>query len=303
MRRPRRLVPGARWFVTIRCARAQFRLRPDPDRTNALRFILAKALERAPGIQLAAAVQMGNHAHIVLTDLHGELATFMEYVDGQLARVLNDLDGVRGQVFERRYSAIEIVDDESFADRIVYTITNPVAANLVRSHSDWPGLVAWFGSVDGPIICMRFRDRDFRRATEAAKRLGDPAPRREDFTDRAELRFAPADGIERSAVRAGILRRERELEQKRNRPVLGVPAVLETDTFDAPDHPKRSPMPLCHAATRERWFQYRAHWRAFERAYREASAAFRTGHLAALFPEHAFRPPLPLRLQTRLAAA
>ena len=246
---------------------------------------------------------MSNHIHIVVTDHRAELATFMEYLDGQLARAINRLDRVRGQVFERRYSAIEIIDDQALADRIVYTITNPVAANLVHSHSDWPGLLSWFGSVDGPIVCTRFRDRDFRRAAEAAKRLGDDAPRREDFTDSAQLRFVPADGVDRSAVRAAIRERERALEEQRSGSVLGVPAVLDADTFDAPDRPKRSPMPLCHAATRERWLDYRAHWRAFVHAYRRASAAFRAGALAVVFPEHAFRPPLPLRLEARLAAA
>jgi hypothetical protein len=116
-------------------------------------------------------------------------------------------------------------------------------ANLVASHCDWPGLVSWFGSVDGPITCQRFRDRDFRRAAKAAKQLGEAAPKRADFTDRAELSFVPADGVDRSSVRADIRRRERDLADLRTGPVLGVTAVLEAEPFDAPVRPKRSPMP------------------------------------------------------------
>ena len=61
MPRPRRVVPGARWFITVRCARAQFRLRPDADRTQIFEFILAKALERTSGLEPHAAVQMLDH--------------------------------------------------------------------------------------------------------------------------------------------------------------------------------------------------------------------------------------------------
>ena len=76
---------------------------------------------------------MSNHVHLVVTDRLGELATFMEYFDGQLGRALNGIDEIRGQVFERRYAATEIVDDDAMAKQIVYAVTNPVAANLVRS--------------------------------------------------------------------------------------------------------------------------------------------------------------------------
>ncbi len=297
MRRPRRVAPKARWFIPVRCARAAFRLTTDQERTNAFKFTLAQALEHAQGIRISAAVQLSNHYHLVLTDQRAELATFMEYLNGQLAKALNRIDRTRGQVFERRYAATEIVDDDAFADRIVYAITNPVAANLVRTHLDWPGLVAWFGSVDGPIPCTRFRGRDFRRATEAAKRLGDPPPIAELFTDRADLHLVPADGVDRIKVRHDIRHRENRLDQERVGRVLGVQKVLEADPFDAPTHPKRSPMPLCHASTKQMWFDYRAHWRAFVHAYREASAAFRAGALAAVFPEHAFRPPLPLTIE------
>ena len=294
MRRPRRLTPRARWFVTVRCARSQFRLVPDNERTELFRFLLAKALTRCPGIALHSAAQMSNHFHLVLTDHDSELANLMEYFDGQLARALNDIDRVRGQVFERRYSAIEIVDDDALLDRIVYTVTNPVAAGLVRTYHDWPGLDGWFGKAN-VLPCSRFRWRAHRRAVDDAVRLRQPRPSVEDFTDRIDLVFTPPEGVDSARVTNAILQREHQLDEERGGDVLGARAVLQVDPFDAPLRSKRGPMPLCHASTREIWMTFRDSWRRFVGAYREASEAFRRGLAGAWFPAHTFRPMVPLR--------
>ena len=303
MRRPRRLTPGARWFVTVRCARSQFRLLPDDERTELFKFLLAKALARCPGVAFHAAAQMSNHFHLVLTDHDSELANLMEYFDGQLARALNAVDRVRGQVFERRYSAIEIVDDDALLDRIVYAITNPVAAGLVRTYHDWPGLDGWFGKAE-VLPCACFRWRAHRRAVDDASRLGQPRPSREDFTDRVDLVFTATDAVDVERVRNAILNREERIADAHSGDVLGARAVLEVDPFDSPRRSKRGPMPLCHASTRETWMAFRDGWRRFVGAYREASQAFRRGAVSAWFPAHTFRPMAPLKWPlTRDAAA
>ncbi|MEQ8978454.1 MAG: hypothetical protein RL846_11035 [Deltaproteobacteria bacterium] len=303
MRRPRRLTPGARWFVTVRCARSQFRLTPDIDRTELFKFFLAKALKRCDGVRLHAAVQMSNHFHLVLTDERSQLADLMEYLDGQLARALNAVDQVRGQVLERRYSAIEIVDDEALANRIVYTVTNPPAAGLVRSHRDWPGLVAWCGGQAVTLPCARFHWKRYRRAFDRAMRLGDEVPSREDFTERVELHLDTDDTLDLEDVRAAIHQREDRLARDRSGDVLGVETVLATDPLHEPERTKRGPAPLCHASTRDAWMAFRDGWRWFVMTYREASAAFRKGRLGTYFPEHTFRPRLPLRWPVEAAAA
>ena len=63
---------------------------------------------------------------------------------GTFAKALNEMDRVRGQVYERRYSAIEILDDDALVDRIVYTLTNPAAADLVAEVEARPGLIRAF---------------------------------------------------------------------------------------------------------------------------------------------------------------
>ena len=268
VRSPRRLVPGAVWFVTVRCARAQFRLRPDPARVDAFGRALGRALELHPTIRLFGAVQMSNHIHLVLEDGTGVLDRFMCQFLGPLAKAVNGIDGTSGQVYERRYSAIEILDDESLLDRIAYTVANPVAAGLVERVEDWPGVVLGPGFAE---------ERTFSRAEggDVAVTVHSPVPR--------------------ERVRALVEGRIVEIARARGqKPVLGVAKVLRQDVFGAPEQPKRSPAPECLAACARLREAFRERWRDFIDAYRRASAAFRTGALGAHFPDWSFRPSLPL---------
>lgn len=268
VRPPRRLAPNTVWFVTARCARAQFRLRPDPDRVEAFGLALGRALEVHPSVRLFAAVQMSNHLHLVVEDGEGVLDRFMCQFLGPLARVVNDLDETSGQVYERRYSAIEILDDTALLDRIAYTIANPVAAGLVARVEAWPGLVVGPGFTE---------ERRFERRGR-------------------ELRVAVDVPCPRDWVRTAVRDREKRIQEERGgRPVLGRAKVLAQSVFESPEHPKRGPAPLCLASCRELREVFRAKWRAFVDAYRAASAAFRGGALEVPFPDWSFRPSLPLR--------
>lgn len=297
MRRPRRLQPGARWLVTVRCARAQFRLRPDHQRLHALGFFLGRALQAHPGVQLHAAVQMSNHIHLVLTDTQGELDRFMERFLGPLAKALNAFEGVRGQVFERRYAATEILDDDALLERIVYTLTNPAAADLVAGLHEWPGLCLGPGGQEEASF-QRFRKPAYDRALRAAG--GDvSAVRPEDFLEivNVEIHLPELDrdrDVRSEVQRAVQLRLDQLAEARAGKRVLGAQKVLAQKVWDAPEHPKRSPMPLCHASSLELWLAFRDAWRDFVRTFRQASAVFRAGVLDVPFPEWSFRPSSPI---------
>lgn len=298
VRRPRRQRPGTRWFVTVRCARAQFRLLPDEPRKRALVYFLGAALQRFPQVQLHAAIAMSNHIHLVLTDGAGELADFMCILLGPLAKAINAMDGVRGHFFERRYAATEIIDDEALLERILYTVTNPAAANLVSAVEDWGGLCLWQGGVMN-VAGSRFRKKAYDRAVRAQRRLGaQPRVDLEAYTDRVRIEISPIELRDRDAtaeLRAMVATRLRTLHEKRRGvPVLGMAKVRAQGVFASPERPKRSPMPLCHASTPELWKAFRHGWRKFEHAYRAASERFRAGLLSVSFPEHAFRPPAPI---------
>ena len=258
-------------------------------------FWLARALEKNPGIKLVAAVQMGNHIHLVLRDDDAELAKLMEYFLGKLAVSINALDQVTGQVFERRYAATEILDADAVVERIAYTVTNPVAAHLVAQPEDWDGLCAW-GDARARSSRRRFskvRQTEYRRALRRAEGR-DIKVDVADYTCHATLNLSAPTGIDPAKIEDAIRQRVQTIEANRTGGVLGMRKARAVDPFDAPKNPKRSPMPLCHATDKEAWSAYRDMFRAFTDAYREASRRFRAGMLTVVFPSHAFPPSLPL---------
>lgn len=295
MRRLRRQRPGAQWFVSVRCARAQFRLRPDETRTETIAYFLGAALERFPEVRLVAVLAMSNHLHLCLIDGAGQLADFMCYLLGPMAREFNEMDGVRGQFFDRRYSATEIVDDDAMLDRIVYTVANPVASSLVATVKDWTGLCLWQRGVTTR-EASRFRKRAYERAVVRARDGKQVA--REDYVQRVQINVTPlaVEGRDIDAeLDAAIADRVKSLgAQRGRRRVLGMAGVLARSVFAAPAAPKRSPMPVCHASSPERWLAFRAGWRRLVASYRAASELFRSGDLTVPFPEYTFRPPTPL---------
>lgn len=291
MRRPRRLIPGSRWFITSRCAGARFRLRPDEKRKAIFESALGRALARYPGIKLHAAVQMSNHFHLVVTDEEGHLSYFMRDFLGPMARAINELDGTSGPLFERRFAATEIIDLDALLDRIAYTVANPVSANLVESPSDWPGLLL------RPESSPRVGPESARPTTarvnlEDGRAMSCPVSHPEGRVPETPVVAWDSELQGLTAKLEDLIssRLIRSVQQRGGGSVLGQQAVLSTDVFDAPKFPSRGPLPLCHASSMELYQLFREGWRSFHDAYRRASAAFRQGVLDVAFPPHSFRP-------------
>ncbi|NVB39596.1 hypothetical protein G6O69_17270 [Pseudenhygromyxa sp. WMMC2535] len=117
-------------------------LAPGHDPETLLNFIgycLAHSAN-SHGIEIHAAVMMSNHYHIDITDPHGQLAAFKQLFNSLLARGLN----VMRRRFDRFWSGDGACDtrrssdDDTLAD-LVYTLTNPVKAGLVKWARQWPG--------------------------------------------------------------------------------------------------------------------------------------------------------------------
>ena len=222
---------------------------------------------------------MSNHIHFIIRDNAGQLAKLMEYFVGNLARDLNRLDGERGQVFERRYTPIEIVDEGAVLDRLAYTMANPARANLVETHRQWPGLCGVGRALDGAVFTRPVLSRTDTATPGQAEQA---TLRATDLTDPA-------------AAAAAVEAAEREARDARGaRGVLGAKAALEVHPRSRPKTSKRSRRPLCHASSPELWQAFRDGWERFVERYRVASAAFLRGSLGVPFPAHSFRPHSPV---------
>ena len=128
--------------ITRRCHERRLFLATgkDPEAiTNLFGYALGLALQRT-GTQLHAAIQMGNHIHLDVTDVHGNRPAFKNSLHGNLARALN---ARRGR-FDKFWSGGGSCDtcqptDEQSLEDLAYTEANPVTAGLVKWAERWPG--------------------------------------------------------------------------------------------------------------------------------------------------------------------
>lgn len=292
------VVPQTVYEIVTRTLDQRLRFVPTKKRTALIMYWLAKALKMHEGVKLHSAVFMGNHPHIIATDAKGEIAEFRCYLNGNLSRALNRLDRRRGASFEARSSATEIVGEgaelvAAVTQRIAYGMANPASANLVETYLEYPGLCAVALEED---VCFEtkspFKQRLFDEAVARAQANREAMPERRDFYERVTLRFEPFPGLNASAARAAIAQDEDAARARRNgAPVLGARALTRFDPLERPQNSKHSRRkPLCHAATHQRWLQFKEMQTARLKAYREASIAFLSGDLTAVFPEWTFKP-------------
>lgn len=143
--RARPIYPGRRVKITRRCVERKLLLTPDDagEVEQLVGFTLGLAL-RNNGQQLHAACAMSNHMHEDVTDVLGTLPSFKNSLHANIARSMN---AKRGR-FDKFWSAEGSCDtaqptDEESLDDLVYTLTNPVDAGLVKWGHRWPGFTTY----------------------------------------------------------------------------------------------------------------------------------------------------------------
>lgn len=123
----------------------------DPEEVvNFFGYTLGIALDKYQQA-LHASCAMGNHHHTDATDTAGTLPAFKDSLHANLARGMN---AKRGR-FDKFWSSDGSCDtrqptDDEALDDLVYTLTNPVDAGLVKWGHRWPGFTTYgwrFGEV------------------------------------------------------------------------------------------------------------------------------------------------------------
>jgi putative transposase len=172
---PRRIVPGTTYLLTRRCTQRRFMLVPRGIVPELFGGCVALTAE-SHGVLVHAVTVMSNHYHAVVTDQHGNIPEFCRDVHSLSARALNAHLGRWEALWSaQRLSLVELVDAPDVWDKLVSTLTNPVAAGLVSRSSEWPGLRT--RPVDlrrAPAVFKRPRTKFFRRSglpSEVALRL------------------------------------------------------------------------------------------------------------------------------------
>jgi REP element-mobilizing transposase RayT len=229
---PRQIIPGRTYLVTRRCTQRQFLLRPDGKTNRSFEYCLAEAAART-GMWILGWLAMSNHYHAVVHDPHGRLPEFLEQFHKMLAKVLN----ARWSRWENLWSTeptsvVYLPTLEDIFDKIVYTLTNPVAGHLVERASDWPGATA-IGRLAGDPVAIP-RPHFFFRARGKMPKV---------VSLRAEC--PPGiDGAARGAwvdrIGAAVAHAELQASEQRRRDgirLVGRRAVLKTAPFAKPKTP------------------------------------------------------------------
>ena len=133
-------------MVTLKTHQGRLFLNPGEDHETTANFFgycLARALHISDA-ELHGAVVMGNHPHVSLTDVRGELPLFKQSLHTNVARGMNARRGRFDSFWSPRGScdSSRNEDDEALND-LVYILTNPVKAGLFKWGSLWPGFTTY----------------------------------------------------------------------------------------------------------------------------------------------------------------
>lgn len=80
---------------------------------------------------------MTTHYHVVLSASRAALSDGMRRLNGAYARRANKRHGRRGHLFEERFSAFAIEDEDHLIAAVQYVLQNPVHAGLATRPEDW----------------------------------------------------------------------------------------------------------------------------------------------------------------------
>ena len=149
MARNVRVVESHRYYlITNRCILGMFLMRPDDECRRILKGCLARAVDKY-GVELVCFVFMSNHFHLIARFPELNMAEFMEELQSQIARRINNHRGRKGKFFGQRYDDQALLDHQVLRDKICYVLNNPLNDRAVRTAADWPGVTSMTCHRDG----------------------------------------------------------------------------------------------------------------------------------------------------------
>jgi len=279
MTAPRQVLPGRSYLITRRCTQRQFLLRPCTLTNSVLEYCFAVASERT-GVDLHALCVLSNHYHAVVSDPCGRLPEFLELVHKLTAKALNAAMG-RWENFwsSEKTSVVQLLTAHDVLEKMAYVLANPVAAGLVKSPCQWPGVITQrigeHRSVEMPGI---FFDDEGLLPHEVE--LSFPRPDIFLDLDDRELNRLLHDTVTQH------VRRAREAIAQRGQAFLGVDAVLRQSQTAIPNtkEPRRNLSPRVACASKGPRVRALQALKDFLAAYRAAWLAWRDGDREVCFP-------------------
>jgi hypothetical protein len=271
-------------MITRRTLRRTHLLRPDTELSNLYLYCLGVAAQRH-NIAVHAVVLMSTHEHLIVTDPRGRLPLFLRELHRMFALGVKELRKWEGAMWDHeRPSVVHLCTPEAIVEKLAYVMANPVAAGLVRTANEWPGVRTLPNELGHRLLTARL-PRQFFDPTKGIW------PLRVTF----ELVLPVLPGMDAEALRAAVATELGEHEERARKSVrakgfafMGSARVLKASPYDRARswEPLRSRNP--HFAVgkgqREAFFEAVAVLRKFRDAYREALQRWRTGERDVHFP-------------------
>ena len=132
----RSLLTGEMHHVTARGVVRRPIFRDTADRRRYLRT-LGRQGERV-GWRCLSYCLMNNHVHLLLEGAQPDLSRGMQQLQGQYAQWFNRRHKQSGHLFQGRFHAEPVANDDHFWSTIAYVVNNPVNAGLCASAEEWP---------------------------------------------------------------------------------------------------------------------------------------------------------------------
>jgi len=243
-----------------------------------------------------------NHFHLLVTPRDADhLACFMRRVEQKLSTEIRRLYDWEGSLWQGRYHAIPIENDErAQVSRLRYILSHGVKEGLVRKCAEWPGAHCVTALTESERLSGTWYDRSAQyRANRWSAETGDE----EQFAGDEEVVLTPlpcwahhTEEARRDFVRAMVAEIEADAAVKHReqgtRP-LGVKHVLRYHPWDRPKTAKRAPLPWCHAVTDEGRRLFKRAYQVFAAAFRDAAELMKDGVPDQPFPAGSFPPGRP----------
>ena len=266
--------------IVSRCIQGFGFLKPSRKIRAITRGVLAYSLDQhQETIELHHYVFLSNHFHLLLSAQSSpDMAEFMCYFKGNLARELARVHNWHGTLWQKRYSSEEILDKESLGEIFKYITQNSVKEGLVDHPKDWTGLHGYHQLVMGKKIVGPWINRT-AYFHSVKRREGKPI---EDFTTEYHIKLTPppmwahlskgaykklCSQLSAEATRDALLKRG-------SKSSLGMRKVIN-ETVKKSRFIKGGSRPLCRTKCIKMLKDYQAIYYEFKTKFQEVSADLR----------------------------
>ena len=273
--------PDTTYLLTRRIKDRLFYLTPKYDDIGPMiGYAMAYAAKKHK-ISIYAYAGMSNHNHLVVHDNKGNLPLFMRDMNRMIAVYINKKFGKRHNVWSYEKPGFTILpESQDVLDKILYTLLNPVKAELVQHSVSWPGLI--------------MKPKDILKDKVVFKRPKLHFSKNSKYPEKIELEIGVPEGFKGITKKSYVQYLEELIKKGEekiklsmgNRKFLGRRRVKMFDYYYSPSTPesKSKLNPRVAGKNREVLIMWKIRIKAFRIAYKEAWEEYKKGNRKVVFP-------------------